>query len=369
MVQYLTHELAARKGDSASCVAARVHCKIRPIWMQTRSIRRSPDPAQAKKRAFKLALVSNSTARMVVSGEIPAVISMILAPALSNGSRADAAALKATIAGARRGHEGAGASALHWLNARMAANTGALVSPKTQAHQPGAGSINLDAIPTGWYGRFVNPQDIERPPSGGARSKLLRAAFSIIRQKGYAATSVDQLCARAGVTKGAFFHHFPSKDSLAVTAVHQWTRVTAAFFAAAPFHKFDDPLDRVLGYLDLRKSLLRGDVAEFTCLAGTMVQEAYGTHPDVRQACDASFDTHAARVESDIAEAMKRYGIRAPSWTADSLALHTQAVLQGAFILAKAKGSAAVAEASIEHLRRYVELLFRRPKKKASRKH
>ena len=41
-----------------------------------------------------------------------------------------------------------------------------------------------------------------------------------------------------------------------------------------------------------------------------------------------------------------------------TFALHTQAVLQGAFILAKAKSSAAIAAASVDHLRRYVELLF-----------
>jgi TetR/AcrR family transcriptional regulator, transcriptional repressor for nem operon len=213
----------------------------------------------------------------------------------------------------------------------------------------------------------MSQQPSERSPSGGARSKLLDAAFSIIRQKGYAATSVDELCARAGVTKGAFFHHFPSKDSLAVAAVNQWSVMSAGFFAAAPYHGFDDPLERVLGYIDFRKAMLRGDVAEFTCLAGTMVQEAYETHPDIRHACDASIGGHAATVESDIADAMKRYHIRAP-WTAESLALHTQAVLQGAFILAKAKGNAAVAEASIDHLRRYIELLFRRPRKRASRK-
>jgi TetR/AcrR family transcriptional regulator, transcriptional repressor for nem operon len=213
----------------------------------------------------------------------------------------------------------------------------------------------------------VNQQPVERSPSGGARSKLLEAAVSIIRQKGYAATSVDELCARAGVTKGAFFHHFPSKNVLAVAAIDQWTAMTTAFFAAAPYHDFDDPLDRVLGYFDFRKALLRGDVAEFTCLAGTMVQEAYETHPAIRHACDASIAGQAAKVESDIADAMKRYRIRAP-WTAESLALHTQAVLQGAFILAKAKGDAAVVEASIDHLRRYVELLFRRPAKKAGRK-
>lgn len=213
----------------------------------------------------------------------------------------------------------------------------------------------------------MSPQPIERSASGGARSKLLDAAVAIIRQKGYAATSVDELCATAGVTKGAFFHHFPSKDSLAVAAANYWQELSDALFAAAPYHRLNDPLDRILGYLDFRKAMLRGDVAKFSCLAGTLLQEAYQTHPDIRLACDATIGSHAATVESDIADAMKRYRIRAP-WTAESLALHTQAVLQGAFILAKAKGHAGVAEDSIEHLRRYVELLFRRPKKNASRK-
>ena len=210
-------------------------------------------------------------------------------------------------------------------------------------------------------------QPIERSASGGARSKLLDAAVEIIRQKGYAATSVDELCARAGVTKGAFFHHFPSKDSLAVAAANYWQELSDALFAAAPYHRLNDPLDRILGYLDFRKAMLRGDVAEFSCLAGTLLQEAYQTHPDIRLACNATIGSHAASVESDIADAMKRYRIRAP-WTAESLALHTQAVLQGAFILAKGKGHAAVAEDSIEHLRRYVELLFCRPKKNAGLK-
>ncbi len=225
-------------------------------------------------------------------------------------------------------------------------------------------SLDLDDIPTGWYDWCMNPQLNEPSRSGGARRKLLDAAISIIRKKGYAATSVDELCASAGVTKGAFFHHFPSKDSLAVAAANHWSELTGALFAAAPYHRFDDPLDRVLGYLDFRKAMLRGGVAEFTCLAGTMVQEAYGTHPDIRHACDASICGHAAKLESDIADAIKRYHIHAP-WTAESLALHTQAVLQGAFILAKAKGNAGVVEASIDHLRRYVELLFRRQTKKS----
>ena len=57
---------------------------------------------------------------------------------------------------------------------------------------------------------------------------------------------------------------------------------------------------------------------------------------------------------------MKRHKIRA-DWTAESLGLHTQAVLQGAFILAKARGGPEVARDSVDHLRRYLILLFRRP--------
>jgi TetR/AcrR family transcriptional repressor of nem operon len=194
-------------------------------------------------------------------------------------------------------------------------------------------------------------------PGGGARESLLEASFELIRERGYAATSVDDLCAEAGVSKGAFFHHFHGKDALAVAAVDRWSEVSKAFFQAAPYHKHKDPLDRVLGYIDFRKELLAGAVAEFSCLAGTIVQEVHGTHAEIREACDASISGHAATLEDDIAAAMKLCGIRA-KWSARSLALYVQAVLQGSFILAKAKGGPDVAVASVEHLRRYIELLF-----------
>ncbi|MBO0733959.1 MAG: TetR/AcrR family transcriptional regulator [Methylocapsa sp.] len=190
-----------------------------------------------------------------------------------------------------------------------------------------------------------------------AREKLLDAAVALIRTKGYAATSVDELCAKAGVSKGAFFHHFDGKEALGVAAAEYWSKKTGAFFAAARYHKHKDPLERVLGYIDFRKAMLRGEVPEFTCLAGTLVQEIYETSPAIRKACDAAISAHAAELEADIAEAIRHHGIRA-GWPPRSLALYTQAVLQGAFILAKAKGDAAVAAECIDHLRRYLGLLF-----------
>lgn len=202
-----------------------------------------------------------------------------------------------------------------------------------------------------------------RRPTAPARQKLLDAALALIREKGYASTTVDELCGRAGVAKGSFFHHFKDKEALAVAVADYWSEMTGALFEGGAYHKHKDPFDRVLGYIDFRKSILRGEVAEFTCLVGTMVQEVYESNPAIRDACDASISGHAAKVEADIAEAMKLYRIRA-NWTAKSLALHTQAVLQGAFVLAKAKGGAEIAAASIDHLHRYIELLFEPAKRR-----
>jgi len=200
-------------------------------------------------------------------------------------------------------------------------------------------------------------------PETGARAKLLDAALRIIREQGYSATSVDELCIAAGVTKGAFFHHYANKEALAVAAANHWSETTGRFFEAAPYHAHVDPLDRFLGYIDFRKQILGREVPHFTCLVGTMVQEAYGSHPAIRAACDASIGGHARILEADIEAAMHAHRVTGTS--AKSLALYTQAVIQGAFVLAKAKGGPEIAVEMIDHLRRYIELLFDRRREDA----
>lgn len=192
---------------------------------------------------------------------------------------------------------------------------------------------------------------------GTARDRVLDASLNVIRSKGLSATTVDDLCAEAGVSKGAFFHHFATKEALAVAAAEHWSTTTGELFAGAAYHQLPSGAARVMGYLDLREALVTGPVEAFTCLVGTMVQEAFCTQPDVRDACAASILGHAATLEADCAEALAAAG-DPPGVTAAALARYTQVVLQGAFVVAKAADDPAVVLDAIAHLRRYLEGLF-----------
>ncbi|MHB1204452.1 MAG: TetR/AcrR family transcriptional regulator [Rhodospirillaceae bacterium] len=189
------------------------------------------------------------------------------------------------------------------------------------------------------------------------KTKLLAAARDAIRAKGYTATTVDDICAAAGVTKGGFFHHFATKEQLGIAAAEHFDEMATAAFAAAPYRALPDPRDRVLGYVDFRAAMLAGDIPQYTCLLGTMVQEVYDTHPEIAAACDRGMSSHVRELARDIASAKARTAPDAP-WSAESLGYHMQAVLQGAFIFTKAKHDPAVARACLTHLRRYIETLL-----------
>ena len=195
-------------------------------------------------------------------------------------------------------------------------------------------------------------------PRGEARARLIDAARSLIRQRGFAATSVDDLCAAAGVTKGAFFHHFASKEALGVALVEDWTVMTGAMFAAHPYTTLPDPLDRVFGYIDLRRELLGQPLLDFSCVAGTTVQETYESSPPIREAAERSIRSGFAHVQPHLEAALAAHPV--PGVTAESLAQQFQIATQGGIILAKALNDAAPARAAFDHLERYLRLLFGR---------
>jgi TetR/AcrR family transcriptional repressor of nem operon len=121
---------------------------------------------------------------------------------------------------------------------------------------------------------------------------------------------VDELCSAAGVTKGAFFHHFKGKDELGVAAAEYWSNTTGALFADAPYQNHADPLDRVIGSRVPQISSARRRVGvHLPCRhhgpGDLMVQETYETAPAIRKACNRSISGHAATLEADIEEARR----------------------------------------------------------------
>ncbi len=211
--------------------------------------------------------------------------------------------------------------------------------------------------------------ELAAPPRTQARALLTRtclldAALKVIRSKGYSATTVDDICAAAGLTKGSFFHHFANKEELAVEAAKHWNTLTGGLFASAPYQQLQDPRERILAYIDFRSQIVQGDLADVTCLLGTMVQETYDSHPAIRAACREGIESHARTLVPMIAQAKALYAPDA-DWNAENLALYTQAAIQGAFIVAKAQGNSEIAVKFIVHLRDYVQSLLT-PQQQAS---
>ena len=189
------------------------------------------------------------------------------------------------------------------------------------------------------------------------REKLLDAAQELMLAKGFTATSVDEVCTAAGVTKGSFFHYFEGKEHLGCVVAERFFASRRQFFLSAPFRQKKDPLDRVFGFIDFLIDMSRGPQGGKGCLLGTFVQELSQTHPKIRDVCATCFEAQAETFRLDLDEAKAKYAPKA-RWDPRSLAEHLLAVMQGAMILAKAKQDPSAIEASAKHYREYLKFVF-----------
>jgi len=88
------------------------------------------------------------------------------------------------------------------------------------------------------------------PRTSDARERLLQAAMDLVWSKSYGAVSVDDICQRAGVRKGSFYHFFASKDDLVVAALEEHWQTTAAPRLDRIFSAAKPPLERLEEYFE-----------------------------------------------------------------------------------------------------------------------
>jgi TetR/AcrR family transcriptional regulator, transcriptional repressor for nem operon len=201
-------------------------------------------------------------------------------------------------------------------------------------------------------------------PAEATREKLLAAAERLMLSKGYAATTVEEVCDAATLTKGAFFHHFQDKEALGRAAAARFVGRAAGAFRKAPFRRETDPLRRVFGFVDFMIDLSSRAIPT-GCLVGMFSLELADTHPRIRGFCAETFSAWAEGLRKLLDDAKAAHAPRA-SFDTKSLALHFFAVLEGALIVDKALRRRRVVKQSLLHYRSYLATLFgRRPHRRS----
>jgi len=177
--------------------------------------------------------------------------------------------------------------------------------------------------------------------------------------QGFSATTVDEICAAAKLTKGSFFHYFDSKETLGTQLLERFCDASQQRFQKAVDGRERDPLKRVYGYIDVAITMSKECAAQRGCLLGTFAQELSDTYPAMRSMCAKAFTQWAEKLKVDLDAAKTAHAPRRAIDTR-SLADHFIAILEGSKILAKAKGDARVEEKSLLHFKRYMQSLFER---------
>lgn len=192
----------------------------------------------------------------------------------------------------------------------------------------------------------------------GTKRKLVDAGVKLMRARGYNATTVDDICADAGVTKGGFFHYFKSKDDVARAALAHFHECKVQDYEAAPFRKLADPLDRVFGRLDYVKESVggKGHVTK-GCLIGVFAQELAFTNPEIRDVCGDFFARIVRDFSQDLAEAKAAHAPDA-KFDPKAVAQFYLAVVQGSLMLAKIAGHNEVLRSNVEQFRSHLKFLF-----------
>lgn len=189
------------------------------------------------------------------------------------------------------------------------------------------------------------------------RQRLIDAARGLILQRGFSAAGVEQICADAGVTKGAFFHHFPSKEALGQAALASWAAFGMALYAQAKSGPRRHPLDHLHAFFDIMVGFVDEAPGPVTCVVGIMSQELALANPELRESCSRYLGdwTDFAR---ELLEEAKSEQPPAIDFDAEDVSWYLNSLWQGSMLVAKTRQDPDIIRRNLARARAHVDALF-----------
>lgn len=196
-----------------------------------------------------------------------------------------------------------------------------------------------------------------------ARRKLIEATTSLILKKGFNATTLDEICAEAGVAKGSFFYHFENKDDVGQAVAKAWGEFGQSMYAEA-WKKPGQPLEEIHRLFDVMDAITRRP-EPCVCLVGMLTQELSGEDPAFRAACLRELGGWTEMFRSRLQAAKEQLKPAADFDPAD-VAWFLNSIWQGSMLVGKARQSPEMIRTNLKLARNYVDLLFGNPHRPVS---
>jgi TetR/AcrR family transcriptional repressor of nem operon len=192
------------------------------------------------------------------------------------------------------------------------------------------------------------------------RQRLVSATVQLMLRQGFAATTVDQICAEAGFTKGSFFHHFESKEAIGKAAVAWWGDFGTALYAEAWKDVDLDPLEQLHRMFDIMRGFTERADQVCTCMVGMMSQELAQTHPAMREECARQLDVWTDNVARMLIAAKANHQpVR--DFDPHQVAWFLNSLWQGSMLIGKTRPAPEMIRNNLRLARDFVDGLFGLP--------
>ena len=210
-------------------------------------------------------------------------------------------------------------------------------------------------------GPAVQLESNARTKGEKTREKLMDLAYASIVEKGYAATSIEELVEAAGITKSGFFYHFRDKNDLARQLFDRFLNEDEGIMDTLEKRArelSDDPLQSFLIFLNVYAQMMDDmEALHPGCMVATVTYQERMFDADVRQMNVDYLRRMRERFVRWLEEIVAQYPPRIPV-EVEELADHLNVVVEGAIIQSKALRDESLMGKQTRLFRNHIKLLF-----------